>query len=113
MIQMEIRKLEVKEHSKTRALWESVFLEDTKAFLDYYYFIKTRENEIYAVEDEKAICAMLHLNPYELQIGTIRRPCNYIVGVATGESYRRKGLMGRLLRASMQEMYERKEPLTF
>lgn len=42
---MELRRLEEKEHAKTRALWEEVFSEDTKAFLDYYYFIKTRENE--------------------------------------------------------------------
>ena len=31
------RKLEKQEHIKTRKLWEDVFKEDTKEFLDYYY----------------------------------------------------------------------------
>ena len=38
---MIIRKLEQNEHGKTRELWEQVFPEDTKEFLDYYYFVKT------------------------------------------------------------------------
>ncbi len=37
---MQLRKLDSSEHSRTRALWEKVFPEDSKAFLDYYYFIK-------------------------------------------------------------------------
>ena len=41
---MELRRLEEQEHQKTRKLWEEVFSDDTRAFLDYYYFIKTKEN---------------------------------------------------------------------
>ena len=37
---MIIRKLEQSEHIATRKLWEEIFSEDTKAFLDYYYYIK-------------------------------------------------------------------------
>ena len=37
---MIIRKLEQSEHIATRKLWEEIFPEDTKAFLDYYYYIK-------------------------------------------------------------------------
>ena len=42
---MKIKKLAVEEKGRTRALWEEVFSEDTREFLDYYYFIKTRDNE--------------------------------------------------------------------
>ena len=41
---MILRRLKQDEHGLTRKLWEEVFTEDTKAFLDYYYFIKTKEN---------------------------------------------------------------------
>ena len=42
-----IRKLEQEEHKKTRKLWEEIFCEDSKKFLDYYYSVKTKENEIH------------------------------------------------------------------
>ena len=41
---MELRKLRKEEHIKTRELWEKIFDEDTPAFLDYYYTVKTVEN---------------------------------------------------------------------
>ena len=50
---MIVRKLDQAEHGKTRKLWEEVFSEDTAEFLDYYYFVKARENQIYVVEEEE------------------------------------------------------------
>ena len=52
---MEIRKLESAEHGKTRFLWEKIFKEDSQTFVDYYYFIRTKENVIYVVEEDGAI----------------------------------------------------------
>ena len=56
---MELRRLEEQEHQKTRKLWEEVFSDDTRAFLDYYYFIKTKENEIWVIEEDGEIQSML------------------------------------------------------
>ena len=64
---MELRRLEEQEHQKTRKLWEEVFSDDTRAFLDYYYFIKTKENEIWVIEEDGEIQSMLQLNPYQLE----------------------------------------------
>lgn len=111
--EMELRKLEQTEHHKTRALWELVFSEDTKAFLDYYYYFKTRDNEIYVIEEDGAIRSMLQLNPYMLWIEEDTHLCHYVIAVATEENYRRRGYMGQLLCQAMQEMYDRKEPFTF
>ena len=94
---MNIRKLDVSEHFRTRALWEEVFTEDTKAFLDYYYFLKTRENEIYVVEDGQKIQAMLQLNPYHLKVEEQTFDAHYIVGVATRDESRGQGYMRQLL----------------
>ena len=110
---MNIRKLETQEHEKTRKLWEDVFLEDTQAFLDYYYFIKAKENEIWVIEEEEEIQSMLQLNPYPLSVAGHRFLCCYIVAVATRKEYRSRGYMGSLLRRAMQQMYEKKQPFTF
>ena len=64
---MIIRKLEQSEHIATRKLWEEIFPEDTKAFLDYYYYIKAAKNQIYVVEEDGRICSMLQLNPYRIR----------------------------------------------
>ena len=82
---MILRKLDKSEHGKTRPLWEEVFTEDTKEFLDYYYYIKTRDNQIYVVEEEEQICSMLQLNPYRLKVGNKELPSAYIIAVATKE----------------------------
>ena len=39
---MELRRLEEQEHQKTRKLWEEVFSDDTRAFLDYYYLSRQK-----------------------------------------------------------------------
>lgn len=110
---MEVRLLKQQEHGKTRLLWEKVFQEDSKAFLDYYYFFKTRENSVYVVEEDEEIRSMLHLNPFLIQVGEGRFDGRYIIAVATEESYRKRGYMGMLLRKAMQAMYQEKQPFTF
>lgn len=112
-----MKKLSEEEKDGTRALWEEVFWEDSQEFLDYYYFIKTRDNDIYVLEEEKKseteIVSMIQLNPYRLQIADHQEMTHYIIGVATRESCRKRGYMRRLLVETMVEMYRRKEPFTF
>lgn len=110
---MILRKLKPEEHGLTRKLWEEVFTEDTKEFLDYYYFIKTRENQIYVIEEDGGIQSMLQLNPYRICIGAEAFPSEYIIAVSTRKEYRGRGYMGELLRASMDGMYRVKVPFTF
>lgn len=110
---MILRKLTQEEHGNTRPLWEEVFADDTKAFLDYYYYIKTRDNEIYTVEEDGQICSMLQLNPYTLNIVNNSFPGAYIIAVATRELYRGRGYMGALLRTALNDMYAKKMPFTF
>ena len=110
---MRLRKLEPQEHGKTRKLWEEIFTEDTREFLNYYYSVKTAENEIYVIEEDDKIVSMLHLNPYQMRIGEKLYQTHYIVAVATDEEYRKRGYMAQLLNHAMQVMAERKEPFTF
>lgn len=110
---MALRKLLREEHGKTRKLWEEVFTEDTPEFLDYYYTVKTAENEIYVVEEDGEIRSMLHLNPYTMQIGERTYQTHYIVAVATEEAYRRRGYMAKLLEQATDDMRRNGEPFTF
>lgn len=110
---MMIRRLKTEEHYRTRKLWEEVFTEDTKEFLDYYYFIKARTNEIYVAEEDGDIRSMLQLNPYTMQVCGRTFPSNYIIAVATQKEYRGRGCMGSLLKKSMEDMYARRVPFTF
>ena len=64
-----IRYLPDEEKNRTRALWERIFVEDSERFLDYYYHIKTADNEILVLERDGEILSMLQLNPYRLQLG--------------------------------------------
>ena len=110
---MKVRKLQPEEHIRTRHLWEEIFTEDTTEFLNYYYSLKIKNNEIYVIEDDGEIVSMLHLNPYEMRIGDKLFRTHYIVAVATKESYRKRGLMRQLLNYVLQVMMDRGEPFTF
>lgn len=110
---IEPRKLEKQEYGKSRKLWEEIFQEDTKKFLDYYYSVKTLENEIYVIEEDNKIVSMLHLNPYQIRIGNEVYQTHYIVAVATDEKYRKRGYMASLLNHAMKVMKDRGEPFTF
>lgn len=113
MTEIKVRKLEKKEHIRSRKLWENIFTEDSPEFLDYYYRVKTSENEIYVIEDAGKIVSMIHLNPFQMRMGDKVYKTHYIVAVATDETYRRQGLMAKLLNHVLQVMTDRGEPFTF
>lgn len=86
----------------TRPLWEEVFSEDSKAFTDYYFAQKAAANTTFICRHLPTgrIVSMVHLTPCEMTVRGNSIPTCYIVGVATRESHRRKGLMSALLNKS-------------
>ena len=110
---MRIRRLETEEHGKTRALYEEIFTEDSKAFVDYYYAEKTKDNQIYVLEEDGAARTMLHLNPYTLMVNGHKKQVHYIVAVATQEAYRKRGYMAAVLKKALRDMYAAGESFTF
>lgn len=110
---MDIRKLDLSEHEDSRRLYEEVFAEDSKSFVDYYYREKALDNQIYVVEEEGEIRSMLHLNPYRLCVNGSGKDVNYIVAVATQKEYRKRGLMASLLKRAVRDMYRAGESFTF
>lgn len=122
-----VRKLSLNEHEDTRILWENVFAEDTKEFLEYYYAHVADHNSIYVIEDiedieenkedkdsdDRQIVSMLHLNPYLANINNEESLIHYIVAVSTLESYRSRGYMRKLLLKAFDDMYRNREVFTY
>ncbi len=101
-------------HEESRSLWEEVFPEDGKAFLDAYYAGKGRNNEILVIRDEKSrICAMIHWNPVNVFLYGKERTADFLVAVATRADMRRKGLMARLMHSGLKERMKRRVPFVF
>lgn len=105
--------IELADKYSTRRLWEDIFSEDSKAFIDYYYENKIQDNIIFVIEKDNEIVSMLHLNPYKIAYATHNMNIHYIVAVATKEEYRHQGLMRELLCRSMEFLYRMQEPFTF
>ena len=109
---LEITTLTGKECLTTRSLWEQVFCEDSKKFLDYYYTWKAEDNIGYVIGKEP-YKAMMFRTPYEIQIGDRKRSLSYLVAVATGKEFRHKGYMTALLQKAFACMYREKNPFTY
>ena len=100
---MKVRHLEQTEHGLTRPLYEEVFSEDSKRFVDYYYTEKTKDNQIYVAEEDGGIQAMLHLNPYELNVNGTKKKANYIVAVAAREANTGGGVIKEPVEATVKK----------
>ena len=111
---------------RTRSLWEEVFAEDTKQFLDYYYAHKAQNNICFVIQEHCEILSMVHLTSYDVCVAKENRtlqernsakvdifPSFYIVGVATKENYRHRGYMTALLERAFSYMRDRDIGFTF
>lgn len=119
MSTLKIKELSGEEKKGLKSLWEEIFSEDKGAFADYYFQYKIMANECLIFEEEgrREAVSMLHLTPYRLNIRCGSRFCTvqvpYIVGVATKEQFRHRGLMRMLLRHTFQKLFLRNCPFAF
>lgn len=93
-------------------LWQTVF-EDSKSFCDYYFKEKLIDNKILVAEDNQNIVSMIHLNPYEILFSDCKIHTEYIVGVATSHSYRKRGILKLTMSKAICDMYQSKTEFTF
>lgn len=110
---MVIRELKPEEHGRTRTLYETVFSEDEKRFVEYYYRYRAAENVIFGAEDAAGLHAMAHLNPCGISWNGKTEEISYLVAVATQAEYRHQGLMRRLLELALRREQQRKAPFVF
>ncbi len=118
MQNLKLCKLTGGQFMRTRELYEEVFDSDSKAFVDYYYEVKTKRSIALILENVQGeIVSMLHLNPYQLKVRTERglEPVSayYIVAVATKKEYRHRGCMRRLLLEAEKVCEQNQVPFLF
>lgn len=116
LCKLELYELQEEKVLSTKKLWEEVFFQDSREFVDYYYKYKAKGNIAFVLKYKEDIISMVHLTPYKAVLrGDDRKESmvSYIVGVATKEAYRHKGCMKKLLYESFFKLYERKEPFAF
>ena len=101
------------EKNRTRALYEAVFPEDSRAFLDYYYEDRCRDNSIVVKECGGEILSMAHLNPFRMRVFGREVPAVYIYAVATREDCRHRGYMREVLGEAFSLMREDHIPFCF
>ena len=101
------------EVSVTRALWEEIFPEDTKEFLDYYYSVKTADNRVQMRHTDGMITAMIHWNPYPVRICGNREDSCYLVAVATKKEFRHQGQMAGLLQEGLRRCAAQQIPFVW
>lgn len=101
------------EKRRCRELWREAFPEDSDEFTDYYFKEKIKDNHILVREEGGRVISMLHRNPYQIQAGSQTWLCDYIVGVATAQDYRKRGYMRELLSRTLRDMREDKMPFCF
>ena len=101
----------------TRSMYDSIFKEDSKAFVDYYYQHVVPGNRILAADsqeqDSRKIQCMIHFNPHMLNICGNAREAYYLVAVATRPECRKQGIMGRLMEHALKEIAKNHMPFTF
>lgn len=102
----------VTEMEEVKKLWKDCF-GDTDAYMQFYFTWKTKDNEILGIYQEDQLVSMLHLNPYQVSIHGNVYQSYYVVGVATETSYRKQGLMRKVLEHSIQAMNEERVPFTY
>ncbi len=108
---MKIRLLGAQELDQVKGLWDYCFeKQDTPFFSWYFDKYCSMENVLGALVDD-SLAAMLHLNPYNIELHGQKISTSYIVGVATAPEFRRKGIFHKLLAASFAEMRARGQSL--
>lgn len=101
------------EKIKSRKLYEEVFPEDSKEFLDYYFQDKIKNHKVLVKHLQNNVVGMLHRNPHLLSIRGHQEEIDYIYAVATGKDYRKQGIMKELLIKALKDMHQEGKPFTY
>lgn len=84
-----------------KALWKEVFDEE-EPFLELFFAKRIFFEHIFLAREEDTILGALHALPSSYHHQGVSHPCSYIVGAATAKKYRGRGVMGELLKKTIE-----------
>lgn len=97
-----LKKDDIDDKLKTRHLYEECFDFGEDEYINYYYDVIIKRNEIVALfGDNDEVISMVHLNPYRYHLFDRDVSVHYLVAVATKKEYRGKGYMKMTLDAAI------------
>lgn len=105
---MELGFCSSEDKEQVRALYEHAF-DDSQAFVDYYFDQKYRPEHVMIINDDDRVVSMVHLNPYVVNYNDREYSISYFVAVATQKEYRNKGYMGKIIKQSLNHLYQKGE----
>lgn len=102
-----------KTHRKSvYSLWQKAF-HDPEIFAQYYFREKYPDNNLLLAYHMKKLVSMINYNPYSISINNKVLGLQYIVGVATDDNFRRKGIMRKLMTLGLLSMERAGLPFTY
>ncbi len=122
-----VRYLEQAEKQNIRPLYQTCF-DDTEEYCNYYFEKRMPQNEVavcevlvseWEVEQEISpkqmiYKGMIHLIPKTVAIsGKFMMQCHYLYAVATAPEFRKQGVMGKILKKVMYDLYAHGEFFTY
>ena len=108
-----IKRDDIESKLKTRKLYEECFDEGKDDFIDYYYDVIIKRNEMVVAKDGDTIVSMIHLNPYIYNICGNIKNVHYLVAIATKREYRGKGLMSSCINKAIDYLRYLNEPFCY
>lgn len=97
--------MEIKEQVKE--LWKQCF-DDTEAFIEFYFRVRYQEKRNMALQKGEELIAAMQLLPYPMTYYGKEVNTDYISGACTHPSYRKQGVMSRLLAKAFKQMWQNK-----
>lgn len=98
--------------AELRELWREAF-HDSEPYMDFYFQWAAERSHIFIANQDGVLASMLYCNPYRLCAGEQEIEAFYMVGVATKEKYRRRGLMRKLMLEAFDWMWQQKTPFCY
>lgn len=105
--------LESREFNRCRELYEEVFEEDSKSFVDFYFNNLMQNHQVLVEEQADRIISMAQWINRKMQLQHNSLPIPYLFAVATKKEYRRQGRMGNLLNKLLFDLYQQKFPFAY
>lgn len=96
---MTIERAKPGDHGQLKELWSVVFSEEP-AFLEHFFTTRYAPEHIFVARVDDQIVSALHALPSAYLQNGVEKPCSFIVGAATYEAYRKRGIMSELLKAT-------------
>ena len=107
---MQIKQLSPKEKPLAKELWRNVFIEDTDAFIDFYFDEEFDDDIYFGMFEEERLVSMVGITAADIQFNGVTKSTFLFRGVATNAAYTGKGYASQLMIYAMSHLKSQEVP---